>query len=49
MQCNSSVTRKAGEILVASFQPELETKSKTETKPNTKTKILEADSKTKPD
>ena len=47
MQCNSSVTRKAGEILVASFQPELEIKSKT--KPNTKTKILEADSKTKPD
>ena len=31
----------------ASFQPELETKSKT--KPNLKTKILEADSKTKPD
>ena len=47
MQCNSSVTRKAREILVASFQPELETKSKP--KPNTKTKILEAESKTKPD
>ena len=40
MQCNSSVTRKAGEILVASFQPELETKSKTKTKPDTKTKRL---------